>query len=169
VAPPGQPLVERQRQQEGGDMSYGVHVQGSIEIERPVQEVFDFVADQRNEPVYNPEMTASEKLTEGAVGVGTRYRAVTEGYGKPITMDIEVTGFERPRSIDTSTHMQQMDIHGGMTFEETPTGTRMSWSWSLYPAGVLRLASPLIARMGRKSEGVIWTGLKTYLEKHRDS
>jgi hypothetical protein len=149
-------------------MSHGVRVQGSIEIKRPVDEVFDFVADQRNEPAYNPEMTTSEKLTDGEIGLGTRYRAVTEGYGKPISMAIEVTGFERPRAIDTTTHMEQMDIDGGVTFEEVPVGTRMSWTWNLHPKGALRLASPLIARMGRKSELQIWTGLKRYLEDHRD-
>jgi hypothetical protein len=31
-------------------------VSGEIRIERPVEEVFDFVADQRNEPIYNPRM-----------------------------------------------------------------------------------------------------------------
>jgi hypothetical protein len=38
-------------------------VRGSLDIARPVDEVFDFVADQRNEPSYNPNMTASTKLT----------------------------------------------------------------------------------------------------------
>ena len=32
-------------------------------IARPVEEVFDFVADERNEPRYNPRMLRAEKLT----------------------------------------------------------------------------------------------------------
>jgi hypothetical protein len=31
-----------------------MHVQGDIVINRPIDEVFDFVADERNEPQYNP-------------------------------------------------------------------------------------------------------------------
>lgn len=31
-----------------------VHIQGAITIDRPVDEVFDFVADERNEPRYTP-------------------------------------------------------------------------------------------------------------------
>jgi len=149
-------------------MSHPVLVEGSIDIARPVDEVFDFVADQRNEPAYNPDMTLSEKVTGGPLGVGTRYRALTEGYGKPTSLAIEVTGYERPRVLDTSTHMEQMDIHGGLSFEEIPGGTRMNWSWSLHPVGALRFAGPLIARMGRKSELKIWTGLKAYLEAQGD-
>jgi hypothetical protein len=48
-------------------------VTGSIEIDRPVAEVFDFVADQRNEPLYNPDMVSSQKLTDGPIDVGTRF------------------------------------------------------------------------------------------------
>lgn len=50
-------------------------VSGEIRIERPVEEVFDFVADPRNEPIYNPRMLQSEKITDGPIGVGTRFRA----------------------------------------------------------------------------------------------
>lgn len=43
-------------------------VTGQIEIERSVGEVFDFVADERNEPHYNEEMLSCEKVTPGAIG-----------------------------------------------------------------------------------------------------
>jgi hypothetical protein len=32
---------------------------------------FDLVADERNEPRYNPRMWRAEKITEGPIGVGT--------------------------------------------------------------------------------------------------
>ena len=47
------------------------NVSGEILINRPVEQVFDFVADQRNEPIYNPRMLRSEKITEGPIRVGT--------------------------------------------------------------------------------------------------
>jgi hypothetical protein len=31
-----------------------IRIEGDVIIERPVDEVFDFVADERNEPRYNP-------------------------------------------------------------------------------------------------------------------
>jgi hypothetical protein len=33
-------------------------IQGEIIIQRPAEEVFDFVADERNEPRYNPRMVS---------------------------------------------------------------------------------------------------------------
>jgi hypothetical protein len=36
-----------------------------------VEEVFDFVADERNEPRYNPRMLSAEKTSDGPIGIGT--------------------------------------------------------------------------------------------------
>ena len=54
----------------GGDMA---RVQGETIINRPVEEVLDFVADERNEPRYNPRMLDAEQVSEGPIGVGTRF------------------------------------------------------------------------------------------------
>ena len=36
-------------------------VEGDMIINRPIEEVFDFCADERNEPRYNPRMTHVEQ------------------------------------------------------------------------------------------------------------
>jgi len=46
-------------------------------------------------------------------------------------------------------------------------GTQLRWSWELEPRGILKLLSPMVARMGRSQEQRIWTGLKRLLEKQR--
>jgi hypothetical protein len=60
--------------------------------------------------------------------------------------------------------MSTAEIHGALTFEPDPGGTRMRWSWELRPKGVFRLMGPVIAHLGRKQEARIWAGLKRYLE-----
>jgi carbon monoxide dehydrogenase subunit G len=141
-----------------------VRIEGSIEIHRPVEEVFDFVSDQRNEPLYNPEMTSSEKVTDGPIGVGTRFRATTQSRGRPLEMVIEVTGLERPRRMDSTTHLSSMDLDGGLTFQPSPGGTQLRWTWNLRPRGVLGLLGPLVGAVGRRNERRIWDGLKRHLE-----
>jgi hypothetical protein len=56
-------------------------IRGGIVIGRPMDVVFDVVADQRNEPAYNRMMTYSEKLTDGPIGVGTQFRATITARG----------------------------------------------------------------------------------------
>jgi hypothetical protein len=141
--------------------------QGATLIERSVEDVFDFVADERNEPRYNPSMVRAEKLTDGPIGPGTHWAATVLARGKPLDLDIEVTQYERPRRLASTTTMSTADLAGVLTFERDVAGTRMSWSWELRPKGVYKLMGPLFARTGRKQETEIWDGLKRYLEGGR--
>jgi hypothetical protein len=61
-------------------------IDGEIVISRPVEEVFDFVADERNEPRYNPRMVSSELLTPEPVGLGSRFRAEMRTRPRPVVM-----------------------------------------------------------------------------------
>jgi hypothetical protein len=58
--------------------------------------VFDFVADERNEPRYNPRMLRVEKLSPGPVGLGSRFRAEMRTRPRPMVMTTEFTGYQRP-------------------------------------------------------------------------
>ena len=57
------------------------HISGEVTIDAPVEEVFDLVADERNEPRYNPRIVHAEKLSEGPVGRGSRFVAKPKGMG----------------------------------------------------------------------------------------
>jgi uncharacterized protein YndB with AHSA1/START domain len=141
-----------------------INIEGDIVIHRPVEEVFDFVADERNEPRYNPRMRRAELVTEGPIGVGTRFRAEVVSAGRSVPLAIEFTGFDRPRRLASQTRMSSMDIQYTLTFEPVSKGTRMRWSGDLNPRGVLKVMSPLVAWMGGRQERRIWTGLKRLLE-----
>ena len=140
------------------------YINGEILINRPVQEVFDFVADERNEPRYNPRMLRVEKLSPGPVGLGSRFRAVMRSWPRPTTMTTECTVYQRPRRLASTTRLSTMDIEGTLSFDPVPEGTRVRWSWQLRPRGLLKLLTPLVARMGRRLEQGIWTDLKRVLE-----
>ena len=144
-------------------------ITGQIEIARPIEEVFDFVADEANEPGYNKDMVRCEKVTPGSIGVGTRYEAEMKSTG-PAAMTVEVTGYERPYRLESSAHIEgTMDIRGAMTFEATARGALMSWDWEVEPHGCMKLLGPFITRMGSRNEQRIWTGLKSLLETHGDA
>jgi uncharacterized membrane protein len=140
------------------------HVEGQIIIHRPVDEVFDFVADERNEPRYNPQMHRAEQTSAGPIGVGTTFRAESTSLGRPVEMTITFTAYERPRRLTSTTHLSTMDIQGTLTFDPVAEGTRMRWSWNLEPRGLLKLMTPVVALIGRRQERSIWTDLKRYLE-----
>jgi hypothetical protein len=117
-------------------------IAGELVINRPVDEVFDFVADERNEPRYNPRIRRAEKLSPGPIGRGTRFRAEAVSLGRTVGMTSEYTAYERPRRLGSSVHMAAADILGTLGFDPVPDGTRMSWSWEMRLRGLYRLLTP---------------------------
>jgi uncharacterized protein YndB with AHSA1/START domain len=141
-----------------------VEVTGEIVIDRPVDEVFDFVANEENEPRYNPHMRLAEKISEGATGSATRFRTELRTMGRTMPMIVEFTAYERPRRLASVTRSSMMQTEGALTFDPVAGGTRMRWSWDLEPHGVLRFVGPIVAGMGRRQERRIWTSMKHLLE-----
>jgi uncharacterized protein YndB with AHSA1/START domain len=139
-------------------------VEGEIIIQRPVETVFDFVADERNEPRYNPRMLDVELIADGPIGLGSRFRAELETRGRRMPMTIEFTEFDRPRRLASATHSSMMDTVGAITLEPSADGTRMRWRWDVRPHGLLRLIPPVVGLFGRRQERSIWGNLKHLLE-----
>jgi hypothetical protein len=139
-------------------------ITGEIVIGAPADVVFDFVADQRNEPAYNPHMVRSAKVTPGPIGKGTQFRSAVRSRGRLAEMAIEYTGFQRPSRLASTTTMARAEFSGTLTFEPAGAGTRLQWSWDAQFTWPLRLLAPILARVGRRQEQATWAGLKRYLE-----
>jgi hypothetical protein len=137
-------------------------IRGEIRIKRPVDEVFDFVADERN--VYDPRIVRAEKLSAGPVGAGSRFRSETETMGRSVSMIIETTAHERPRLLASVTRLSSMEIESTLSCEPVPEGTRMRWLSDVRPRGVLKLLTPVIAIIARRQAEGIWGHLKKVLE-----
>ena len=139
-------------------------ITGHVRIAAPVEQVFDTVADSRNEPSFNPAMTGVELLTPPPVGLGTRFRARMGRAG--LQMLVELTEFDRPHRLGSRTTSSMMETCGALTFAADGGGTVMRWDWRVRPKGWLRLLGPLSGLLGRRMERRIWTGLKNQLEGH---
>jgi hypothetical protein len=142
---------------------------GEILVGAAVEDVFDLVADERNEPSYNPAMSQVVKLTPGPVGAGTRFRTTVVSRGRPLEMAVEYTLFERPRLLGSRTTLSSADIDYRLTFEPDGEGTRMRWAWRLRPYGALRLLGPVLGVLGRRQERRIWTAMKARAEADVDA
>lgn len=147
-----------------GEAELMATIQGEILIGRPVKEVFDFVADERNETKYNPRMLRVEKVTDGTIGNGTQFRATTKSMGRPLTMLLETTEYQRPQRLANTTSTSSATIRGVLTFEPDPGGTLLRWSWNIQPRGALKFLSPFIGHIGKRQEATNWASLKRYLE-----
>ena len=138
-------------------------IEGEIVIGRPVDVVFDYVADQGNEPQYNPPgVEPAEKITPGPVRKGTRFRSAVASRGRTAEMLIECTGYDTQALFATTTAMPQADISYTLTFEPTAAGTGCGGRGGSGPGG-FRLLGPVITWLGIRQEQRIWTSLKQHV------
>ena len=139
-------------------------IEGEITVGRPVEVVFDYVADQTNEPQYNPAMVRAEKIGVRPLGVGTKFSSAVRTAGRTVDMIIEVLSYDRPRLLATRTAMKQADIDYILRFEPIPAGTRMQWSGEVRLKGAFGLLAPAAGWLGRRQEQRIWQSMRRLLE-----
>ena len=127
----------------------GHAVENSIGIAAPAETVFDYVTDVRREREWNPQLREVEKLTPGPVGVGTRYRVrFGRGVGAAI---IENTAFDRPRGWSAVSTSRRLDVRFGGQVTGLPGGCQLAVRTELSPRGALRVFSPVLRRLMRRS------------------
>lgn len=142
-------------------------ITGQVTIGAPVDEVFDVVADERNEPRYNPRIVRAEKLSEGPVGAGARFVAEPKGVGSRGEMTLTILEYDRPRRLHNVVESSYMRVDGTLTFEDVEGGTRLRWDWDMDLVGRMRMLSPVLALIGPRWERRNWVGLKEYMESAR--
>ena len=142
-------------------------ITGQVTIGAPVDEVFDVVADERNEPRYNPRIVRAEKLSEGPVGAGARFVAEPKGVGSRGEMTLTILEYDRPRHLHNVVESSYMRVDGTLTFEDVEGGTRLRWDWDMGLVGRMRMLSPVLALIGPRWERRNWVGLKEYMESAR--
>ena len=93
-------------------------VQVSIEIDRPVADVWRFWAVEhvRNHPRWDPDVEL-EQISEGSMGIGTKIRRRNTRWGTPVEGEMEVVEFDHEHAIAFSVQDANMDMHGRATFE----------------------------------------------------
>jgi carbon monoxide dehydrogenase subunit G len=97
-----------------------IEFENTITINRPVGEVFEFVADPQNFPRWNYFVLTVSKLSDGPIGIRTAYHQV------------RIIEFERNRrmALKTSPHSTpQLEMQ--FTFHEQAGATRLLDVWKL--------------------------------------
>jgi hypothetical protein len=107
-----------------------VSVQVSTRVDRPVDKVFHFYADEhvRNHPRWDPDMQL-EQVSDGAIRVGTVIRRRNTHNGTLVEGTMEVVEFERNRAMGVVIHDGPSVTQGRVTFQaEGPERTELTIS-----------------------------------------
>ena len=102
---------------------------GSTVIDRPIDEVFGFLADGTNDPKFSPRVQEIRKTTDGPIAVGTVFESKDKDAGMTTRRQFELTGFEAPTRIRWAERSKNMITvpDGGYDLEKvSDTQTRVT-------------------------------------------
>lgn len=143
-----------------------MQVSSEVVVDRPSDEVFDYVADFSNNPDWQGGMRSCVWTTLPPIGVGSRYEQEASMLGRPVRSTFEVTGFDPGHLISIATLESTFPIQVTRTVEPLADGrSRVTASVGGGPEGLVgRLTAPLMRRMVKRSVDGDYARLKAILE-----
>jgi uncharacterized protein YndB with AHSA1/START domain len=139
-------------------------IERSVVIERPIQEVFDFVHDPAKDALWQTTLLESHPLDEGPLRAGSRVREVRRFLGIRLETSWEVTEYEPPTRSAIKSTSGPVSFSGGYALESLDGGTRFTVRGDLDAHGFFKLAEPVFARMATRELEANLGHLKDLLE-----
>lgn len=140
--------------------------EATVVIDRPIEEVFAFLADGENDPKFSPRVLEIRKTTEGPPGVGTVYASTVKDAGMKTQREFKLTEFEPPTRIRWAEQTKNLitATEGGYDLAPENGGTRVRIYNVLEGHGLGKLLAPLGLFAARRGADDFGKAIKTAVE-----
>jgi uncharacterized protein YndB with AHSA1/START domain len=140
-----------------------VVINSDVRIERPPEAVFDAVSDPRSELEWNPNVRMMEKLTDGEIRPGSRFRAK---WTKSPVVELEIVRFDRPHGW-AYRNGGAIAVDLDIVLEPTDDGkaTILRSRFDARARGAMRLVFPLVVASLRREEARNMQLIKEQVER----
>ncbi len=134
-----------------------IDIESTVEIDRPAEEVFAFVADQANAPRWQAGLHEVRCLTDGPVGVGSEHEFVRVFAGRQVASRNRFVEFEPGRYVAFEIPSGWITGRASYLAEPRPSGGTVLVSRMQFrvrrPAALLEpILGRLLARDSRRDE-----------------
>ena len=109
-----------------------------------LDETFAFVADFANAMHWDPGVVTSERLDEGPLRVGARYRLGIRMRGRVAPMEYRVSVLDPRRRVVLLGEGSGVSAVDDIRFEQAGDGTRIDYTADIRLSGIARLVQPLL-------------------------
>ena len=121
-------------------------VDAEVSIARPRAEVFDLMADARNETAWNSQVTSSELVSDEPIGEGSQFVTVNRGQ----RYDATITTYDPPNEIVFHVVGKVLTIVGRFRFADLGSETALRANFDMTPSRHMKVMLPLISPMVRR-------------------
>ena len=122
-----------------------MHVERRFTVSRPVEAVFDYLADFSNTNEWDPG-TVETRRTSGDGGVGTTYANTSEFMGRTSELTYETTELERPHRLQFRGHNDKVKTADTMTLRQAGDETQVHYRADFDFGRLVNLVAPLVVR-----------------------
>jgi uncharacterized protein YndB with AHSA1/START domain len=140
-----------------------VEVSGEVVVDKPVDEVFRLFSDLEQSHYYSAPVIERTKITDGPIGVGTRYRARDKWPGREVEFTVEITEHSPPTGLAAS---WSTPMEGGWRaeFSGSGSGTRLSFTAMMKPSGLMGLLTPVLRPWAGRQTRAFLSQFKAWAE-----
>ncbi|QED49799.1 SRPBCC family protein [Cytobacillus dafuensis] len=137
----------------------------SVIIHKPVKAVFDYITSMENTSEIMPNVVKMEKLTEGPIGKGTKFKETRSVRGNTVNADIEMVEYEQDKLFKTRSDSNGLIVEYTYIFHEIEEGTQVELDASVKTSGLrMKLTKHFIVKMIKREDGFQLEYLKEMLE-----
>ncbi len=136
----------------------------SLFINRPQQEVFDYLSNPANDAQWQSSTEVSEWTSEGPPGVGSTQRSVIRFLGRKLESEIEITIWDPPQRLGFKVVSGPVPFEGTIKFESQENGTQVTQTIQGEPGGFFKIAEGLVSKQIEKQIGTDFDALKLQME-----
>jgi hypothetical protein len=126
----------------------------------PPEQVFDTLADLRNETQWNSRVSSAELLSGEPIGLGSRFAIVNGG----TQYDVTITAYDRPSRLGIEASGKP-ELTIAYAFTPTSEGTDLESNFDFRPRGVLKVLFPLLGPVIRRDVPKQCASLKALCER----
>jgi hypothetical protein len=131
------------------------------DIDRPPEAVFDRMADARNEPSWNSQVSSSELVSGEPIEQGTRF--LTHNRGQPY--DAAITTYRRPEQVVFEVTGKRLDITASFTIRRVGEGSHVVSEFDFRPKAVMKAMFPAMKGAIRKDLAKQSASFKQFCER----
>ncbi|MET9730198.1 SRPBCC family protein [Streptomyces sp. NPDC006458] len=143
--------------------------EATVEIDRPIEEVFAFLADGDNDRKFSPRVQSMTRTTDGPTDVGTVYRSKVKDAGMTTDREFRISAFDPPHRIRWEEQSKNLvtAAEGGYDLDPLDDGhrTRLHVYNDLEGHGVGKLLAPLALVAARKDAPAFAGRIKAAVEQ----
>ena len=140
-------------------------LEATILINKPAEDIFTFLNNPDNHPKFVPGMLEFNKNSPGPLGqVGATVRGVRQFLGMKMNLPYEITEVESGNKLGMKGQMGPITFNDGYILESMGPNTRVKFWLEFTLNGVMKLARPFLAIVGKTHAHETLTNLKKALE-----